>query len=205
MSKANYLTLTRLLVAPLFLWVYTQHKWLGIPSYLLPYGLLGLMTISEITDFCDGYIARKFNEVTDLGKILDPMADSISRTAVFLTFTTGIVKLPLYLPFLIFYREAVISTLRTVCALRGFALAARPSGKMKAVLQAVAAYAIVLAMIPQSMGWIETATLRAFAQVMVGIAVLYTLYSGVDYIMANWEHVKRLLIVKKPSEESSRV
>lgn len=197
MTTANYFTFIRLLIAPLFLVVYTQHQWFGISPLMLPWVLLSLLTLSEISDAFDGYLARKFKEVTDLGKILDPMADSISHIAIFMTFTTGVIGLPLWMPFALFYREAVISTLRTVCALRGFALAARSSGKIKAVTQAVAAYSVVLAMIPHSLGWMATDTLQQIAFGITAVSVVYTIFSGTEYIVANWHHVKQLLVVKK--------
>lgn len=193
MSKANYFTCLRMLIAPLFLLVYTQHEFLGLTSLLLPCLLLVLMTISEVSDLIDGYIARKYNEVTDLGKILDPMADSIFHVTVFLSFTKGPVQLPLFLPFIVFYRDALISALRTACALRGFTLAARPSGKFKTASQAIAAYATVLAMIPHALGWLSTATLQWIAWTLVSVCCIYTVYTGLEYLTAHWSHVNRLL------------
>src|SRR5205085_953924 len=101
----------------------------------LPFVLLALVIVAELTDLFDGMAARRRNQVTELGKILDPMADSIFRLSVFLAFTQGIVALPLWLVLLFFYRDSIISMLRTICALRGFTLAARFSGKVKAVVQ----------------------------------------------------------------------
>ncbi len=95
--------------------------------------------------------------------------------------------------FVFLYRDSVVSTLRTICALRGFALAARLSGKIKAVIQAVAAFIIILLMIPHSLDYITTATLHSISTWVVGIAALYTLYSGFDYIYANRLYIKKLL------------
>jgi CDP-diacylglycerol--glycerol-3-phosphate 3-phosphatidyltransferase len=67
--------------------VYLEYETFDISLVTLPYILLFLLGISELSDACDGYFARKYNQVTDLGKILDPMADSIYRISVFLTFT----------------------------------------------------------------------------------------------------------------------
>ncbi len=163
----------------------------------LPYILLFLMTVSEVSDLLDGYIARKYNQVSDFGKIFDPMADSIARLSVFLTFTLPPVYMSMWLIFVLLYRDAVISTLRTICALRGFALAARPSGKIKAVVQAVAAFAILLLMIPYSLGYLSQHALHVSALYIVGAACIYTLFSGVDYIYAHREHIKKLLVTSK--------
>ncbi len=67
MSIANYFTLVRLVISPLFLWLYLCHDLVGIDSYWLPYCLLMLWSISELSDAFDGYLARKYNQVTDLG------------------------------------------------------------------------------------------------------------------------------------------
>lgn len=199
MSIANYLTFIRIFISPIFLVVYLEHDALGITSFMLPYILLFLLGVSELSDAFDGYVARKYNQVTDLGKILDPMADSISRISVFLTFTQDPVRLPMLLIFVFLYRDSVVSTLRTICALRGFALAARLSGKIKAVIQAVAAFIIILLMIPHSLDYITTATLHSISTWVVGIAALYTLYSGFDYIYANRLYIKKLLTQHGPS------
>ena len=148
MSIANYFTFIRIFISPIFLFVYLEYEQLNFSLVTLPYILLFLFGISELSDAFDGYIARKYNEVTDLGKILDPMADSIYRISVFLTFTLPPIKLPMILIFIILYRDSVVSTLRTICALKGFALAARPSGKIKAVIQAIAAFTTIVLLIP---------------------------------------------------------
>ncbi len=140
MSLALALTLVRIALSPLFLVLYLYYPSLHISLAMLPVLLLGIMVIAEISDLLDGHLARKNNQVTELGKLLDPMADSIFRISVFLTFTQGLVQLPLLLVFVFFYRDSIISTLRTLCALRGVALAARTSGKIKAVIQAVSAF-----------------------------------------------------------------
>lgn len=197
MSAANYLTLIRVFIGPLFLAFYMGAQWMGISPLLVPYILLLLLLITELSDLFDGYVARKYNQVTNLGKILDPMADSIVRISVFLSFTQGIVQVPLLLVFVFIYRDSVVGTLRTICGLRGFALAARPSGKIKAVVQGSTGFIITLLMIPESLGYISLATLQWSAIWLVAVAGAYTLFSGVDYITANWHHIAKLLVEKK--------
>lgn len=193
MSIAHYFTFIRIFISPIFLFIYLEHDQLGISARILPYVLLFLLGVSELSDAFDGYLARKYNQVTDLGKILDPMADSISRISVFLTFTLDPVRLPMLLVFVFIYRDSVISTLRTICALKGFALAARPSGKIKAVIQAIAAFIILLLMIPHSLGLLSTDHLRQYSALVVTVAAAYTVYSGMDYLHANYIYVKRIL------------
>jgi CDP-diacylglycerol--glycerol-3-phosphate 3-phosphatidyltransferase len=191
LKLALYLTLARIVISPIFLLIYLNYQDLGLSTFMLPIILLGLLTLSELSDFFDGFIARKWNQVTDLGKILDPMADSIARISVFLTFTQGVIKLPLLLVLVFLYRDVVISMLRTLCALRGYTLAARTSGKIKAVIQAIAAFVILLMMIPHSMGYIPLEKLQNISFYVVAAAAVYTLFSGIEYIYANLSFIKQ--------------
>jgi CDP-diacylglycerol--glycerol-3-phosphate 3-phosphatidyltransferase len=193
LGVALYLTLTRIVLSPIFLIVYLYHENFGISLVLLPYILILLLCISELSDIFDGIWARRKNQVTDLGKLLDPMADSIFRLSVFLTFTQGLVKLPLLLVLFFFYRDTIISTLRTVCALRGSALGARLSGKVKAVIQAIVAFFIIILMIPYSLGYISLAALQTISFYAVLAAVIYTIASGAEYLYAHRASLKKAL------------
>ena len=197
LSIPNYLTFLRLIISPLFLLIYLEPTFFNITPLALPYVLLFLLSISEISDACDGYLARKYNQVTDLGKILDPMADSIYRLTVFLTFTQPPVNLPILLVFIFLYRDSVTSTLRTICALKGFALAARPSGKLKAIIQAIAAFTIILLLIPHSLGELSGHSLHLTSTIVATVAAIYSLFSGIDYIYANRRYIVKLLVLKK--------
>jgi len=192
-SLALYLTSVRIVISPIFVITYLYHDEIGITLKLLPYLLIALLGISEISDLLDGFVARRTNQVTDLGKLLDPMADSIFRLSVFLAFTQGFIQLPLILVLLFLYRDSTISTLRILCALRGLTLAARLSGKIKAVIQAVSALTILLLMIPYSLGLLELKTLKLISVFIVGTAAIYTLYSGIEYIYSNRNFIKKAL------------
>lgn len=187
---ALYLTLARIFISPVLLILYLYHQNLGLSLQLLPYVMLSVLTLSELSDVFDGYVARRFDQVTDLGKILDPMADSIARISLFLTFTQGVIALPLLLVLVFLYRDVIISMLRTLCALRGVALAARTSGKIKAVVQAVASYFVIMMMIPYSLGKITLIQFQNISLITVGFAALYTLVSGIEYIFANLMYIK---------------
>ncbi|MBD3267014.1 CDP-diacylglycerol--glycerol-3-phosphate 3-phosphatidyltransferase [bacterium] len=171
----NVLTSIRLLLSPVIALLFIFDS----PS--ARFWVLGVVCISELTDLFDGYMARKRGEVTDLGKILDPMADSLYRDTIFLSLAyVHQVSLLLVLPIL--YRDSIIATLRTVCAYRGIVVAARWSGKLKAIIQAtviililslriIEIYVIPLA---QQMYWISN--------LLMAVAVGITLYSAYDYI-----------------------
>jgi CDP-diacylglycerol--glycerol-3-phosphate 3-phosphatidyltransferase len=192
-TLANYLTFIRIFISPIFLLVYIQHDFFQITASMLPYVLLFLIGASELSDALDGAIARRYQQVTDFGKLLDPMADSISRISVFLTFTQPPVNLPLLLVFVFLYRDSVISTLRMICALKGFALAARASGKLKAIIQAVVIISIVIMMIPHSLGYLSTTTLQTTSAILVTFSAFYALYSGAEYIYANRGYIWKIL------------
>jgi CDP-diacylglycerol---glycerol-3-phosphate 3-phosphatidyltransferase len=193
MSLPLILTLLRILLGPIFVVLYLYYDHIGITLLSLPYVLLSLTLLSELSDVFDGLLARKYNKVTDLGKLLDPMADTIFRLSVFLAFTQGIIQLPLLLVCVFFYRDIVISTLRALCGLRGFALAARLSGKIKAVVQAVIIFFILLMFVLYSLGYLELHTLRALSLYSVSIGVAYTLYSGYEYVIANRSYIQKAL------------
>ncbi|MCI0382026.1 MAG: CDP-diacylglycerol--glycerol-3-phosphate 3-phosphatidyltransferase [Chlamydiae bacterium] len=193
MSIALYLTLGRILLGPIFLFIYLYHNQMGIALQLLPFILIGTMAIAELSDVFDGLIARRRNQVTELGKILDPMADSIFRLSVFLTLTQGFVQLPLWLVLFFFYRDSIISTLRTICALRGVSLAARLSGKVKAVVQASATFLILTLMIPYAFGFLELEFFQTISRYIVLAAVAYSLFSGIEYLLANHSYIKKAL------------
>jgi CDP-diacylglycerol--glycerol-3-phosphate 3-phosphatidyltransferase len=180
-------------LGPLFIALYVYYQELGISLFWLPFCLLFIAVLSELSDLFDGFFARRHNKVTELGKILDPMADSIFRFSVFFTFTQGIVQLPILLVSVFFYRDSIISTLRTVCALRGFALAARQSGKIKAVVLATAMFLILLLMIPYVLGIMELSTLRALSFWIVVLPAVYVAYTGYEYIYANRSYIKKTL------------
>lgn len=191
MSLPFYLTFIRVVMSPVFLLVYLYGMSWGISSLALPYVLLGIVCLCELSDIFDGFLARRHNKVTDLGKVLDPMADSIFRLTVFLSFTQGVIQLPLIIVLIFFLRESIVTSLRTLCALQGVALAARFSGKVKAVIQAAVAFFILILMIPYSRGCLDIDSLQIMTLYAAGIAALYTLVSGVEYFFANWKLIQK--------------
>ncbi len=101
--------------------------------YMLMIAII-LIAYSELTDMLDGYIARRDNCVTNLGKLLDPLSDSISRFLYFFAF--GYMGLfPVWLVVFLFVRDIIVAYIRTYMSLTGVAMGARFSGKLKAVVQ----------------------------------------------------------------------
>ena len=195
MSVANYFTFLRIFISPLFPLVYLGYEQLGIPLVLMPYALLAVLMVCEASDMVDGMVARKRHEVTDLGKVLDPMADSITRVSLFFTLPQGMVQLPLMLVLVFLYRDFCTGALRTASALSGIALAARPSGKLKAIVQAFVSFLIVALMIPVTRGWLAVEVLQQVALVSVSIAAGYAVLSAIDYLYANRHFIQKVLTV----------
>ena len=202
MNIATALTLSRIILSPIFVVLYLWYPYFSIPKIALPFILLGILIITELTDAFDGYFARKYNQVTDMGKIIDPMADSIYRNTIFLCFTQGFIKIPLLLALVYFYRDFLINTLRVLVGLRGLALAARPSGKIKAIVQAVAIFLIVVIMIPYVFGFISLKDLQSLSIFAISCAALYTLYSAFDYFQAHAKDIKSFIHPRETNEKS---
>ncbi len=136
MHLPNLLTSIRLGLAPVFPVVFFWESRAGAVL------ALAVVCISESTDLFDGWAARKFNQVTDLGKLLDPLADSISRLTVFVCLAVGGIA-PVYFVLLILYRDGIVSVIRMLSAAKGRILAARLTGKIKAIAQAAAIIGIL--------------------------------------------------------------
>jgi CDP-diacylglycerol--glycerol-3-phosphate 3-phosphatidyltransferase len=135
---------------------------------------LGLFLLASATDFLDGYIARRRRQVTRLGQLLDPAADKILTSAAFISLV-GLGLAPAWMVVVIVAREFAISALRSVAALQNLAISASWPGKAKTTVQIVA---ISLAIVSNQLG-----SFRMLVNISLWLAVLVTIYSGVDYFV----------------------
>jgi len=110
-----------------------------------------LLNYLELTDATDGYIARKWKQVSEVGKLLDPLLDSLCRFTIFATLLSMGV-LPLWMLLVFFYRDVSISYYRAFAAQRNVTMAARVSGKVKAVVQGVGVILVCIVMLSESLG-----------------------------------------------------
>jgi CDP-diacylglycerol---glycerol-3-phosphate 3-phosphatidyltransferase len=191
MNVPLYLTFFRIVMSPMFLMLYLYSESLDVPSIVAPYILLSIFTICELSDLFDGMVARKHNKVTNLGKVLDPMADSFFRLTVFLSFTQGVVQLPLIFVVIFLLRDCVVNILRMLCALKGIVLGARLSGKIKAVIQAMTGFVILILMVLCSHEYVTPLLLQKISLYIVAFAAFYSLISGAEYIGAHWKFIKQ--------------
>ncbi len=177
MSKAlnlpNTLALFRIALAPLMLWFLLERdssvfaSW--HPSWLDYFAGL-IFVLASVTDFFDGYIARKWDQMTKLGAILDPLADKMLMLAGFIGLMI-IDRASAWAVFLILSREFFITGLRVVAVSEGKSVASTMAGKVKTVVQMIAIGFLI-------MNW-------PFATTLLWIAVILTLYSGKEYLRDN--------------------
>jgi CDP-diacylglycerol--glycerol-3-phosphate 3-phosphatidyltransferase len=196
-NLAIALTLSRILIAPVFAFFFVRSFHAASPALWL-WIAIGMAALIELSDALDGFVARSRNQVSDFGKLLDPMADSLSRQTIFLSFMVCADHIiPLWMFLLFLYRDAVLSILRTMCAYHGTVLAARRAGKLKAVVQAVGAFAVLFLCLGISckVPWIPRSVWGrhpGFWVMLVPAAV--TVLSVYDYIASNWRVVKVMAV-----------
>ena len=152
-----------------------------IPAFLLVlylhvpganYWALLLFAAASITDTLDGYIARHYNQITDFGKFMDPLADKCLVTAAMVWFVE-IGQLPGWALLVVIIREFAVSGLRMVAADKGRVIAAGWSGKVKTASTMICIVLMLLPIAP----WVNS--------ICVAVIVLTTVYSGVEYFMKN--------------------
>ena len=177
MNLPNKLTIGRILLIPVFMFFLLVNVPYG--KYLAAF----IFILAASTDGLDGYIARKRKQITNFGKIMDPLADKLLVTAALVSLVQ-LREISPWVVFLILGREFAITGLRSVAAAEGVVVSASILGKVKTITQIVAISLILLediffAWIPFPIGeW----TLYA--------ALVFTVWSGVDYIMKINQKIK---------------
>ena len=172
----NLITVVRILLAPGFIWMLLSANGDSDP---LRWVAAVLFIVAIATDGIDGMIARRHNLVTDLGKILDPIADKILTGGALICLSI-LAELPAWVTAVILIREIGITVFRFVM-LRDRVIPASRGGKLKTIAQSVA---ISLALLPlwlvfgQWVHWLNTATMT--------IALVLTVSSGLDYLVSAW-------------------
>jgi CDP-diacylglycerol--glycerol-3-phosphate 3-phosphatidyltransferase len=169
-NVANALTILRLLLVPLFVWLLFRNGGADDSSRLLA---TAAFVVAIITDRFDGDIARKWNMVTNFGKIADPIADKALTGAAFIGLSI-LGNLPWWVTIVVLFREWGVTALRFWVIRHGVMPASR-GGKLKTVLQAIA---LGLYLLP----WQSVAVLHWTAVVVMAAAVIVTIVTGLDYV-----------------------
>lgn len=164
----NLLSLFRIVLVPLLVVVlltqYENREFIG----------LGVFLLAALTDFLDGFIARRHRIVTRLGKLLDPAADKILTSAAFISLVAlGIA--PAWMVMIIIAREFAVSALRSFAASENVVIAAGPAGKLKTVVQVIA---ISLLIISNQLG-----SFQRLAPASLWVALVVSVYSAVEYFV----------------------
>lgn len=133
MQLANFFTASRIVLAPIFFVIYFLPGYVNISPKITLLILVPIFAYMQFTDFLDGYVARKYNMVSDFGKLFDPFADVLANMVVLFCFTLDNL-IPSIFFLVIFYREVSIIFVRMLAIKKGLVIGAKMLGKIKTVL-----------------------------------------------------------------------
>lgn len=191
LNLPNSITLSRILMIPLFLWILSPYfAWREVSGAQEMAASL-LFILASITDGVDGYLARKRGQITTMGILLDPLADKIMVTAAFIelvAYNPEVVKV--WIAVVIIGREFLISGLRSIAASEGFTIQASDLGKLKTVIQIVAVVSAILAH-----RWFQwefgpvIIPVKWTAITAIYFATAVSVISAVDYFIGFWKKI----------------
>jgi len=191
----NILTLVRIFLVPLLVAALVQHNlsiyWDGRVIIANDFFALIVFLAAAVTDLLDGYLARRWKQVTTVGTLLDPVADKLLISAALISLVEARL-LPGWLVILIISREFAVSGLRSIAAAEGFTVKAGELGKSKMILQVVG---VVLVML--STRWVS---LRPLALAAMWAVVIVGLASAVDYFRKFWRKVDTSIKLRRRNE-----
>ena len=172
MTTASKITLIRIAFIPVFMVLMylsggTPNLWMWLS--------LGVFIVASLTDYVDGHVARKYNQVSDFGKFLDPLADKLLVIAAMTMFCEWSI-IPAWALMIVLTREFAVTGLRLVAVGKGKVIAAGWSGKVKTASTMIG---LCVMMAFPAVGWIAT--------VVNAVIVVTTIYSGVEYFAQNWK------------------
>lgn len=177
----NAITIARIFCAPVFLWMLLADN--GADG-ALRWWAAALFIVAIASDGIDGYIARKYKIVTDLGKLLDPIADKVLTGFAFIGLSI-LGELPWWVTALVLVREVGITLHRLVVA-SDHVVAAAWMGKLKTLAQAVALSLALLPLASVVGDWISGVNIAT-----MWIAVILTVASGIDYVVTEWRGARK--------------
>lgn len=199
LTVATQITLSRIVLAPVFIAVFFYDGDASFEDNHLVFQVLALLMAiaSAVTDWLDGHLARKWGEVTTLGKYLDPWSDKVATMTMFLCFLgTGWASVTILA--LIYYRESAVETLRTLAATEGEVIAARRSGKWKTGIQIGVTIGILVfgcfdgILRDLQISWPAWELFwRVSPRVLMWIVAGVTVLSGVEYMVASRKLLSR--------------
>lgn len=186
MNTPNKLSLLRIILIPFFIFFYLEQ--------IFPYGkiiALAIFIIAAFTDMLDGMIARNFNMVTNLGKLLDPIADKLLvMSGLLMVVVDSTIPHPygVIIFIVIIGRELIISAFRQIAASQNIVMAADIFGKIKTIIQDIAIpYLFLLSYFCYNTSINSTVllVLQIVGYCLIGLATIFTILSGINYIVKN--------------------
>lgn len=181
MTTANKLTLTRVFMIPIMIvvvYLKVLQKPIGFFDMEIGHFIFAILfIIASFTDFLDGYIARKYNQITTFGKFLDPIADKVLVVVALLYLMLAMpLRVPMWAVMIVIVREFAVTGVRLLAIERGKVIAASPYGKAKTASTMVALIILLF----------NDFTLTPWiGDIIFWIAILFTVISGLDYLIKN--------------------
>lgn len=171
MTTASKITLFRVVLIPVYMvFMYMSHGTSNLWMFLA----LVVFILASLTDMLDGYIARRYHQVSDFGKFLDPLADKLLTIAAMTMFCEW-GAFPAWALMLVLAREFAVTGLRLIAVGNGTVIAAAWSGKIKTACTMLGLCAM---MAFPGIAWLNT--------LIIALIVISTLYSGTEYFIMNW-------------------
>jgi CDP-diacylglycerol--glycerol-3-phosphate 3-phosphatidyltransferase len=184
MNLPNTLTLLRIFFVPLLVAVLVQQtlqiEWQGYVLVTNEFFALAIFLVAALTDLLDGYLARKWGQITTVGTLLDPIADKLLISSVLISLVQ-IHRIPAWMAVVIVGREFAVTGLRGIAASEGYIIRASDLGKTKMISQVVA-----ISMVLLSIHW---PVLASYAILCMWGVVAFSMISAVDYFRKFWRRV----------------
>jgi len=186
----NSITMSRIVMIPLLLWILTPHfPWHGHGAQEIAASVL--FVLASITDGLDGYLARRRQQITTMGMLLDPLADKIMVAGALIAlvaYNPQVVKV--WIVVVIIGREFLISGLRSIAASEGFTIQASDLGKLKTVIQIVCVVSAILAhcWYQWQFGWLIV-PVEWIAVAALYFTMLVSTISAIDYFVGFWKRI----------------
>jgi CDP-diacylglycerol--glycerol-3-phosphate 3-phosphatidyltransferase len=173
LNLPTILTLSRIILIPFFVWITPTSPMLGVTIFL----------VAAITDFLDGYLARKTGQITKFGIILDPIADKILVIAA-LILLLDMVRISAWIAMVIIVREFIVTGIRVVALSKDIIIPAETGGKIKTFAQMAA---IILLLLPGGIGPVD---FYDIGLVLMYISVVLAVVTGIKYGIAFWRRLQ---------------
>ncbi len=213
MNLPNSITMSRIVMIPLLLWILSPHFPLRGENGEQEILASVLFVLASITDGLDGYLARKRGQITTMGMLLDPLADKIMVTGALIAlvaYNPQVVKV--WIAVVIIGREFLISGLRSIASSEGFTIQASDLGKLKTVLQIVTVVSAILAHHWDQ--WLFgdlVIPVRWIAITAIYFTTVVSVISAIDYFVGFWKQIdhaskdrrKSFVLTRRKSESTT--